>query len=425
MKFNFKDNLVNFFNGLVNSRNTTNTNGFANGGRIEYDELRAMYKKGIGSKIVRIKAGYALDDTLKFKSKEDELKYNKLLAKHVKIAAKYMVGFGRGMLVIVEDQTVRNLSLPLSLKNIGDESRIVEMAGDSVEVLCSNTTNILAPRYNKPDMYILNNGAHCHPSRVIDFTYFEPSPIEKRHYRFGGISEFEIAYEQFVADAIVQRATPAMLEKSSTLFYKIEGFREAMQSGQEQDALKYFSTLESARSIYGAGIIDSEDSVETISQNLTNLAESDQISLRRLAMVTGIPLAVLVGEAVRGLNATGDNEMKIFQDMIETLQSEYLLEPIKRLCAMFGIEDVEFAENQGETPLVRAEFDTKVIDNALKLWNMGENYQAYLEDKGVLLAKSGADGDVSDADMSILFPEMSEDKEEDAAPEEDIKPDSE
>jgi hypothetical protein len=69
---NFFDGLTSFINQLANRRNPTNANQITTK-VLQPAEARAIYKTGIGSKIVRLKTGYALDDTIQFKTKEQEL----------------------------------------------------------------------------------------------------------------------------------------------------------------------------------------------------------------------------------------------------------------------------------------------------------------------------------------------------------------
>jgi len=146
----------------------------------------------------------------------------------------------------------------------------------------------------------------------------------------------------------------------------------------------YFSKMEDVRGIFTAGLIDKEDELEVVSQSINNLADADMITLRRLAMVTSIPLSMLVGENVKGLNSSGDSERASFQDAIDIIQDDYLLPPINELMRKLGKGDVSFKENQGETANDRIDFETKAIDNAVKLAQMGEDYGLYLEEKAVI-----------------------------------------
>jgi hypothetical protein len=223
--------------------------------------------------------------------------------------------------------------------------------------------------------------------------------MEAPLYRYGGISEFDLIYQQLLADGLVQEASPRILQKASTMFYKVAGFHDAVSSGQEAQMVEYFQRLESVRGIMAAGIVDKEDDLEVVAQSISNLADADQITLRRLAMVTGISVTRLIGEAPRGMNSTGEKEAQMDQDMLDTLRSDYLIEPLNLLMHRLGAGCVEFKKDEGQTALQRLDYDTKVIDNALRLYELGEDYGSYLKDKGVVQV------DAVDDLFGELFPE--------------------
>lgn len=373
------DGVRNFVSQLVDSRNAITTNTIYSR-KLSQVELREIYRHGIANKIVRLKAGAALKDTLQFDSEEDRKFYERRLQKDVKRATKWMIAFGRGIIVLHERGD--DLSRPLGAKPSADKLLFSVFGGDLVTV-SAHDNDLQSPRYYKPSIYQVR-GAPVHYSRVIDFTYIEPPEVEKPHYFFGGISEFEMIHEQIVADGIVQRSSPRVIEKASTLFYKVKGFRSAMQMGQEKDMVEYFQRLEDVRGINAAGILDAEDELEVVQQTISNLSEADQITLRRLSMVSGISVTRLVGEAPKGMNASGENEKDMDQDMIEALQSDYLLEPINELMTKCGKGQVWFKDNQGETANDRMDFETKAIINAKALYEMGEDHTRYLEDKDII-----------------------------------------
>lgn len=381
----FTDGLVSFVNSLANTRKASATNYFDHAILSEEDR-RQIYRTGLGNKIVRLKAGYALKNTLQFETKESEAFYKARLERHVKQAAKWMVAFGRGIVVV--HKRGDDLSKPIG--PVDPKLVLISVFSGDMVTVSTYDPDLQSPRYYKPIMYNVR-GKQIHFSRVIDFTYVAPPELDAPDFKFGGISEFDLIYEQLIADGVVQEASPRVIDKASSLFYKVKGFKEAMQTGTESDMVAYFSRMEDLRGIWAAGLIDAEDSVEAIQQTIGNLAEADQITLRRLAMVTGVPLAMLIGENVKGLNSTGDNERLIFQEMIESVQSDYLIEPISALLGLFGQPVAMFKENQGETPQSRMEYETKAIDNAIKLASLGEDYRGYLEEKNILY-KDDLDG---------------------------------
>lgn len=374
----FTDGLTNIFNQLANRRSASAAN-VVTSRQLSYSEMRAIYRTGLGSKIVRIKAGYSLNDTLQFSDKRDEALYQKKLERAVKNAAKFMIGFGRGIILINERGA--NHSKPAGSFDLS-KVKLDVFSGDMVTVT-EVSRDLDDPRYQLPRYYSVR-GKVFHWTRVIDFTYFMPTEEDLPTYQWGGISEFELIHAQIINDGIVERASGTIIEKNSTLFHKVEGFKDAVRCGDDDALVQYYSKLADIRSIYGDGIIDAQDDVISVAQALTNLADVDQITLRRLAMVTSIPLPILVGESVKGLNSSGMQERQSFQDMTETLQYDYLLDPITRLCGVFGIEDVSFKDNQGGTANERLDYETKVIGNAKALYELDEDYRGYLKDHDII-----------------------------------------
>jgi len=374
----FADGITSLTNKLANRRNVHNNNRMTST-RVDFDELRAIYKTGVGSKIIRVKSGIALNETLQFESTIDKDYYETRLQQHVKNTCKFMLAFGRG--IIVTQEPGADLSSPLPVIDDYTNVRCLVFSGDMVYIQ-SVEYNLNSPNYYKPKFYSIR-GFTIHPSRVVDMTYVQPVELDAPEYFFGGISEFELIRNELVSDQIVQRAVPAILEKSSTVFYKVAGFKDLLNDKKEDDLLRYFAGLEDLRSSYGAGVIDKEDEVVTVQQTLSNLAESDMITLRRLAMVTGLSLSTLVGEPPKGLNGSGEGDRQVDMQTIKSLQSEYLLDKINRLMAMHGRGRVSFKENQGQTDKDRIGQETEVIKNALVLWQMGLDYDKYLIDNGV------------------------------------------
>jgi len=382
----FRDGMANIVNGLANRRSAVATNVITST-RLDDTQLRAIFKTGLGAKIVTIKTGYALNETLQFKSDKDKDKYDLRLQRAVKKAAKFMIGFGRGIILLNERGA--DLSKPRTEPVDPSKTKLDVFSGDMVTAM-EVSIDLSDERYQKPKYYNVR-GKSFHWSRVIDFTYYLPPELDLPNYKYGGISEFEMIHTQLINDGIVERASGTILEKNSTLFHKIKGFADAVRCGDDNYLIQYYARLAEIRGIYGDGLIDGEDDVISIAQTLTNLDAVDNITIRRLALVTSIPVPMLVGESVQGLNSTGNQERQSFQDMVEGLQFDYLLDPITELCHAYGIDGVCFKENQGGTAAERMDFETKVIDNAVKLNDLGEDYRAYLIEHDVIKKDAWAD----------------------------------
>lgn len=382
----FLDGITNIVNQLANRRSAANVN-IVTAQRMDDSEARAMFRSGLGAKIIGIKTGYALNETLQFSNEKDELIYKMRLQRAIKKASKFMLGFGRGIILLNERGA--DLSKPLVGKLDMAKIKLDVFSGDMVNAM-DVSIDLTDERYQKPKTYSVR-GKSFHWTRVIDFTYYLPVELDLPTYRYGGISEFEMIRTQFINDGIVERASGTILEKNSTLVHKVKGFADAVRCGTDDYLIDYYSRVAELRGIYGDAVIDAEDDMVNVSQTLTNLDAVDNITIRRLALVTSIPVPMLVGESVQGLNSTGSQERQSFQDMVEALQFDYLDDPIRELCAHYGIDDVCFKENQGGTATERMDFETKVIDNAVKLDALGEDYRAYLEEHDVIKKDSWKD----------------------------------
>lgn len=374
----FTDGVYNITNDIANTMSALQTNVQVHE-PITYDVMDTLYKTGIGNKIIRLKTGYALNNTLLFDNEEDEEIYNEKISKKIKTAIKWMMVFGRGIIVL--HNSGDNLSRQ---RNSFDpkKCKISVFSGDMISV-ADISFDIQDDRYLQPQVYIVR-GVQIHHSRVIDFRYVQPVELQLPTYRYGGISEFELIRDQLIADGIIARASTTMLEKSASIFYKVDGFRAAIKNKQDTHIINYFTILERMRTLYGSGIIDKEDDIEPITQALQNLKETDEIALRRVAMVTGISLIDLVGETPGGLGETGAGELRATRDMVSALQSDYIVDPLNELMLKLGMSQVWFNEAQGQTPEQLVKYESMVIDNAIKLESIGEDGIKYLKNKGIV-----------------------------------------
>lgn len=378
----FKDGLRSLTNSLANSRTGQNTNVMFSTS-IPMSELNSIYKLGIGRKIVNIKSsnifkeGFSAEDE---KGQETIKFIDKKLLRELKKASEYMMAFGRGIIVIIDKNSSDNSQ---ELKSVNLQTvRFKAFSGAKVTVQTDSSLNELEEMYSEPFYYRIGTQL-IHHSRVIDFQYYSVIEDDKALYNYGGMSEFELIHAQLINDSVIERAIPTLVEKISTMFYKIKGFKELLKQKKESDLVKYFHNLENLRSIYGAGLLDSEDDTKTEAQNLGGLDGIDNITLRRLSLVTGIPLPWLVGENVKGLNSAGKTEGTIFWSMIKNLGNDYILPVLNKKLEFMGLTPVWFNEQYQSTPVEQADYEAKIFNNALLIQQLGLDDIAYIKDRGV------------------------------------------
>lgn len=379
---NFRDGLTSLTNDLINQRKASATNKFTTE-KLADQELRAIFQTGVFSKIVRIKTGYALRDPFDFEDDKQEEFFKEKLSRAVKQACQYQLGFGRGLIVFIEGRS-DDLAEPKT-GTYNPETTDFRVFDGSMVSVTDYSQDLLNPRYYKPIMYNVR-GENIHYTRCVDFTYYMPVEEEQPNYNFAGVSEAQLIYEQLTNDAVVQRGSGSMIERLSTVYYKVAGFKSDLQNKQEGNVLRFFGKLSQMASFYGSGVVDKEDDIQTVTQALTGFKDLDESSLRRLTMVTGIPMPMFVGEAVKGLNSSGDTERQTFNDTINSYRGDYIIDNVNEMFEMFGMECVKCKESANLTPTEKVNYESSVLDNAQKFAAVGGDAVAYLEDKGLMAA---------------------------------------
>ncbi len=154
--------------------------------------------------------------------------------------------------------------------------------------------------------------------------------------------------------------------------------------------MRRLEVMENMRSVFGASIIDQTDEeVVTVSQTLPDLAAADAVSLRRLAMVTRIPLPILVGESVQGLNSSGNVESETFDDMIRQIQHRYLFPALRSLFDKIGIGKFSFKKNFRDNTTDILKQQQLVLQNAQAMQDLGMSVDDVTEYIRENLGKTG------------------------------------
>ncbi len=372
------DGISSLTNNLANSRSAINTTVITSR-RLTLPQLQEINKTGLFLRILALKTDSVMKNGWVFKDKDkSEEFYNKHKAE-IKKAVRAMFGYGRGLLVIISKNETTDT--PLNKSSLSNY-RVKAYTGDMVTATTVDF-DVSSERFQKPETYLVRDKTYHH-SRVIDFTYVDPPELLSAEYQFGGISEAEQIYPQLIADGIIERAAPTMLDKSATVVYGIKDFRTGVTGDQEKSMLKYIAATEDLRSIYGATVIDSEDTISTVTQNLANLNDTNDISLQRMSLVSAIPKSIFLGEGTSGFGTSAAVEKNIWNETVEGYQEQYVIPRITEFMDIFELSAPEIKPDQNITALERTEFQSKILDNATKMNNLGIqlNISKYLSDNG-------------------------------------------
>jgi phage-related protein (TIGR01555 family) len=196
-------------------------------------------------------------------------------------------------------------------------------------------TDIESEWYNEPEYYTRNvvgdaGQLKLHPSRVVRMFGLEPADI-KQSQGWGD------PVLQVVADAIRAAGTVAngiaqLVDEAKIDVIKIPGLTEnIMDAKYEARIRKRFGLASDAKSIYKMLLLDGEEEWNRITQNFATLPDILQMYMVIASGAADIPVTRMMGEAPKGLHATGAADIRNYYDMVNTKQTMEIGPPLDRL----------------------------------------------------------------------------------------------
>ena len=94
------DGLKSLVNSLTNQRNALNNNVVVNNQRLSLPMLRDLNKNGLYRRVISLKAGHSTKSGFNFDDDASQ-EFYKTIAPSVKHAVNNMIGYGRGVIVLI------------------------------------------------------------------------------------------------------------------------------------------------------------------------------------------------------------------------------------------------------------------------------------------------------------------------------------
>ena len=168
----------------------------------------------------------------------------------------------------------------------------------------------------------------------------------------------------------------------------IENLQEMIAGGQEALIIQRLHIMDMSRSILNTILLDSKEKCESTTTSVAGLSDLLERFSQAVSAVTGIPMSLLMGQAPKGLNATGESEVRFWYDNVSSEQEEILLPPIQRLVRLIMLCK--------EGPTKGKELDTWAV-NFVPLWQMSEK-------EVVEIHKGQAEADRAYIETGVLEP---------------------
>jgi hypothetical protein len=165
------------------------------------------------------------------------------------------------------------------------------------------------------------------------------------------MSSLQSIYESIRDLGAVNQTTLNILMEFIISRVRIKDLKKILSmEGGEAAVAKRLQVMNASKSVINAVVMDSEDEMARDYSTVAGLPELIDRFMLNLSGATGIPVTRLFGRSPAGLNATGENDLRNYYDLVEATQRNRLAPALRRLidlvCAWKGVKKVpEFTFN--------------------------------------------------------------------------------
>lgn len=338
-----KDTLVNLQSGLGTEKDKSVYTTWAAVADLDHGQLDAAYRHdGFARKIVDIPPD---DSTREWRHWQAEAKQIALIEKEERRLGlpqkvRYAMQMARlhgGAAIILGTDDSGDPAKPLDIEKVkqGGLKFITALTRQELATGSEMDRDPMSEFYGWPKSFNLNTPVvgqvPIHPSRVIRFIGMTRPNVLMSTDGWGD-SVVQIA-EQALKDAGVSAASVAALLHEMKL--DVIGVPDLMAnlSTAEYTArlTERFRIAGNMKSMFNMLLKDSEETWETRQLNMTGLGDIVMMFLQILSGIADIPVTRLLGTSPKGMNATGESDIRNYYDRIKSDQKMYLTPALDRL----------------------------------------------------------------------------------------------
>lgn len=192
-----------------------------------------------------------------------------------------------------------------------------------------------------------------HHSRCIRYTGIDLPYFQAITEMMWGESVLERLFDRLISFDNTTMSTASLVDRANLRTVGVEGLREIIAAGGEayEGLIAFFEMIRQLQVNMGLTIIDKNDEFKTDSYTFSGLSDVMLQFAQQLSGASGQPLIRLFCQSPAGLNATGDNDLRMYYDNINSKQEtkfrnglEIVLKCLYR--SEFGTEmpdDLEFS----------------------------------------------------------------------------------
>lgn len=319
------DNLVNLVSGMGVGKAKRDHNTFQYSNFNDWQTLDAAFQDNwLARAIVEYPAEdmcrewrtIKCDDADTIRAEEDRLLLPVMTQDAITWARLYG---GAGILML----TGQDLTKPLDVNRIrkGDLKRLIVLDRWDMQVGTLNTWNVLANNYLLPEFYTLVGGAQqIHWSH---FARFEGAKLPRRQKQMTqgwGDSYLRKCIEDVMDCVAAKNGIAELMQEANIDVIKREGLSDELASGEEAQVRKRYELFSMMKSVINMALLDGDETLDRQTLSLSGVAPIIEQLMTWISGAADIPVTRLFGTSAKGMNATGEGDMRNYYDSLRSKQ---------------------------------------------------------------------------------------------------------
>lgn len=308
----------------------------------EEESQNLFLDDGIGRKVVTVQAREMVRSWIKINGDPDGVIVQALQDLNsqdkFKTALQWDFVFGGSILLMGIDDG-GDLDMPVNEKAIKsvvflkayDRYRLTWISDD----LQSDPTK---PFFGEPEYFTVNPITvagvvpfRVHRSRLLIFDGMDVTEKRRQGNQGWGDSIYQAIFKELSNFAGAYDSAKNIIDDFVQTTMQINNLMDLIASGQEEHILKRLDILDLTRHVGNMVLLDGEEKFEKKASTVTGLPQLLDKFMLALSGATNIPVIVLMGQTPQGLNATGDENVRLWYDHISDQQETKLRNPLELL----------------------------------------------------------------------------------------------
>lgn len=237
--------------------------------------------------------------------------------------------YGGAGVIMLTDQ---DLEKPLNLNAIkkGSLKRFLVLDRHDLTAMTLQTTDILAANYLQPDFYnVLGGTQRIHWTHVARFNG-ERLPRRQQALTQGwGDSVLRKCIEDVSDMVAAKNGIAELMQEVNIDVIKREGLSDELASDQDDQIIKRYELFSQMKSVINMALLDENETLERQTLQLGGVAQVIETFMTWISGASRIPLTKLFGTSAKGMNATGEGDMKNYNDEIRAAQTSKIARPLR------------------------------------------------------------------------------------------------